>query len=89
MNFMECPHCHKEIVGKPCPACGAHVPEEGRYCMKCGTFFGEENPERADQEDSFDPEDRILCPDGTCTGIIVDGKCSECGKPYTGSPTGD
>jgi hypothetical protein len=24
----------------------------------------------------------VLCPDGTCTGIIVDGKCTECGKPH-------
>jgi DNA-directed RNA polymerase subunit RPC12/RpoP len=81
-NIMECPHCHQEIVGKPCPACGAHVPEESRYCMECGAPFGEERHEHKDEEDSFDLEDRVLCPDGTCTGIIVDGKCSECGKPY-------
>jgi len=79
---MKCPHCHQEIVGKTCSACGAHVPEESRYCMECGAPLGEEQEEHKDQEDSFDLEDRILCPDGTCTGIIVDGKCSECGKPY-------
>jgi hypothetical protein len=40
-----------------------------------------ERESTSDQED-FDLEDRILCPDGTCTGIIVNGKCTECGKPY-------
>ena len=82
---MKCPHCDQEIVGKPCPACGAHVPEESHYCMECGAPFEEERHEKKDEQDSFDLEDRILCPDGTCTGIIVDGKCSECGKPYTES----
>ena len=31
---------------------------------------------------SFDLEDRVLCPDGVCTGIIgPSGKCNECGMP--------
>lgn len=41
----------------------------------------EEEPERGSEEEAFDMDDRVLCPDGTCTGIIVDGKCVECGKP--------
>ncbi|MBI5481211.1 MAG: hypothetical protein HY906_20300 [Deltaproteobacteria bacterium] len=33
----------------------------------------------------FDPEDRILCSDDCCTGLIgPDGKCKECGKPHEG-----
>jgi len=43
--------------------------------MMCGAEFEEE---RSDQDD-LDVENRILCPDGTCTGIIVDGRCTECG----------
>lgn len=82
MTMMECPHCHREIVGKPCPACSTQVPEESRYCLRCGAPFETERRERTDQEDSFDLDDRVLCPDGTCTGIIVDGTCSECGKPH-------
>ena len=28
-------------------------------------------------------ENRILCSDGNCIGVIgLDGKCKECGKPY-------
>jgi len=30
-------------------------------------------------------EDRTLCADGSCIGVIgPDGHCKECGKPYTG-----
>jgi hypothetical protein len=31
-------------------------------------------------DDELDLENRVLCPDGTCTGIIVDGRCTECGR---------
>jgi hypothetical protein len=82
LNIMECPHCHKEIIGKPCPVCGTNVPTESRYCMECGAPIKEEAPQTTDQDDPFDLDDRVLCPDGTCTGIIVDGKCTECGKLY-------
>ena len=80
---MECPHCHQKITGKECPSCGMEIPLESHYCMKCGAEvkFEEEVPW---EEDEIDFENRVLCPDGTCTGIIVDGKCIECGKPYKG-----
>ena len=76
---MECPHCHQEIPGKKCPSCGLEVPEESRFCMACGAAM-EEAPERGSEEEAFDMDDRVLCPDGTCTGIIVDGRCIVCGK---------
>jgi len=32
-----------------------------------------------------DWQDRVLCSDGNCIGIIgPDGRCRECGKPYEG-----
>ena len=38
-------------------------------------------------EDAFDFDSRKLCSDGTCIGVIgADGRCKECGKPYTGEP---
>lgn len=79
---MQCPHCQKEIPGKTCIACGTVVPEHSRYCLECGERLDEASPLDEEHGDSLDFEDRILCPDGTCTGIIVDGRCSECGKPY-------
>ena len=83
---MKCPHCAEELPWSTCPECGGEVPEGARFCMHCGTSM-DENVEAVpsegkdmDQEDAFDLEARILCPDGTCTGIIVNGKCTECGK---------
>jgi len=32
--------------------------------------------------DSLDLDNRVLCPDGACIGVIgPDGRCMECGKP--------
>jgi len=77
---MKCPHCQEELTGLKCPDCGADIPFESRYCMYCGSLIIHNSEEMDDPEDRFDPEDRILCPDGTCTGILIDGICSECGK---------
>ena len=36
-------------------------------------------------EDDLDLENRQLCPDGSCTGVIGDdGRCRECGRSATG-----
>ncbi len=79
---MRCPYCGKELPGSPCPHCDAVVPEEAQYCMACGAFLGrgEDDAGGEDGENGFDIENRVLCPDGTCTGIIIDGRCTECGK---------
>ena len=35
-----------------------------------------------------DWENRVLCRDESCIGVIgPDGRCKECGKSYEGSPT--
>ncbi len=37
----------------------------------------------SDSENSDDWQDRLLCSDGNCIGVIgADGRCKECGKPY-------
>ena len=80
---MRCPHCDEEIQGPNCPQCGAMMPEGANYCMDCGSPLEEKTEEDfVGDDDDNDPDfdNRILCPDGTCTGIIVDGKCVECGK---------
>jgi hypothetical protein len=68
-----------------CPECGTQVPGESRYCMACGALLKSETGSVSNAEEGLDLESRVLCPDGNCTGIIIDGKCSECGKPYSGS----
>jgi hypothetical protein len=89
IQFMKCPYCEKEIGGVTCPHCSRENPEEARYCMYCGSVLGlEEAPEeepavvQSDDHDDLDLDNRILCPDGSCTGIIVNGRCTECGRRY-------
>jgi hypothetical protein len=45
----------------------------------------EENQKETNNTDS-DWDNRILCSDGNCIGVIgSDGRCKECGKEYNGS----
>lgn len=78
--MMKCPHCDQELPGFSCPKCGASSPEKAKYCMECGASLRENQEAFIEDEGDFDFENRVLCPDGTCTGIIVDGKCTECGN---------
>jgi len=71
-----------EISGRECPYCGENVPPESRFCMYCGESLVLESKEKTGDEDGFDFDNRVLCPDGGCTGIIINGKCTECGKPF-------
>jgi hypothetical protein len=50
--------------------------------MECGASFETslDPPTGDDETDVLDLENRILCPDGTCTGIIENGRCTECGR---------
>lgn len=85
---MKCPHCEEEIPGAPCPGCGESVyDEDANYCMACGIPLKESAQPVSrdeslldDEEEDIDFDSRELCPDGTCTGIIINGRCSECGK---------
>jgi hypothetical protein len=78
---MKCPHCGQDVPVKTCPECGAETPHEGRFCMDCGAALsGSAGSSDSEADEGLDLDDRILCPDGTCTGIIVDGRCSECGR---------
>ncbi len=87
---MKCPHCDKDIPGSLCPKCGETVYEDATYCQSCATPLKESAPPAPahkgknffgdDDEGDIDFDNRVLCPDGTCTGIMVDGRCSECGK---------
>ena len=87
---MKCPNCNEDIPGITCPQCSNTIPEESIFCMYCGVSLqgsSETHDDGADfgKTDEGDFEDRIPCSDGNCIGIIVDGKCNVCGKPYKGS----
>jgi hypothetical protein len=41
--------------------------------------------ETGNSQEEIDWENRVLCSDGNCIGVIgSDGRCKECGKPYKG-----
>ncbi len=84
--MLECPHCRESLPSKPCPECGEEVPENSRFCMHCGASLEPGEPLAAEggDPDDLDLENRVLCPDGTCTGIIENGRCTECGRSYPG-----
>ena len=92
---MECPHCGESLGELTCSACDRSLPENSRYCYWCGEeVVGTEEVSQAsefaaedDAEGPIDLASRKLCSDGTCIGVIgPDGRCKECGKPYTGEP---
>ena len=76
----KCKECGTVYEG-PEPLPGSEPPGEDE---------GEEEKVEAswvDTDDGQPPdfEDRTLCSDGNCIGVIgPDGKCKECGKPYRG-----
>ena len=44
-----------------------------------------ESNENDESKTDDDWQDRVLCSDGNCIGVIgPDGRCRECGKPYEG-----
>jgi hypothetical protein len=52
--------------------------------MNMETELPEENQEEI-AHDSSDWDNRVLCSDGNCIGVIgSDGRCKECGKKYEG-----
>ena len=93
---MKCPHCGEALGEETCPACQRSLPEGSSYCCWCGEELAGGIEIREDQdligagehdEGPIDFARRKLCSDGTCIGVIgPDGRCKECGKPYTGDP---
>jgi hypothetical protein len=44
----------------------------------------------SDGDEDSDWDNRVLCSDGNCIGVIgPDGRCKECGKPYESEPEQD
>jgi len=77
---LECENCGYEAGGKDCSACGEKVPAWSLFCPLCGQAFKKEEPAPSGQ-DPFSVENRRLCPDGNCIGILgEDGNCIVCGK---------
>ena len=79
-NGIRCPKCDYEFPTSNCDSCGAENLHESSYCCQCGEQL-------IVKETSVDWENRRLCSDGNCIGVINEqGVCNICGKPYTGEP---
>ena len=99
-TVLKCPHCGESLGEITCPACEGTLPEGSQYCCWCGQQLSEAAQEvqaeltdaaaEGDDKGAIDFDSRKLCSDGTCIGVIgPDGRCKECGKPYTGEPEMD
>ena len=85
-----CPECGKALPPGPeepklltCESCGHNAGPEDNYCPSCGVSLAPDGEEDQPEDESFDPNRRMACPDGMCIGIIgPDGKCTECGKSH-------
>ena len=81
-----CQNCGTEIPFMECGECQGKNPVDAVFCCYCGEKFNKETspvepPEIG--EDPYDLENRILCSDESCIGVINEqGVCSECGRPY-------
>jgi hypothetical protein len=82
-----------------CKVCGRPGSSDGRGPYRASPGRQEDDGEEddldaaeaaaaGDDEPAFD-EDRELCPDGSCIGVIgPDGRCSVCGAEGASSPAG-
>ncbi len=82
---MICEKCAQEFENIVCTHCGQTIMKLGRYCYACGKAIESENKVLDFTDESageIDFSSRILCSDGTCIGVVENGVCKICGKPY-------
>ena len=60
---------------------GGHAPTSGGGTTRGDDGGADMVAEGGHVDDAFDGEERKLCSDGACTGLLgSDGKCKECGR---------
>jgi hypothetical protein len=85
--MITCDACGHELSARLCPECRDHSPANAVFCCHCGRKFpkGDAAVKKADV-DPFDPDNRVLCGDGACIGVIDEnGLCTECRRPLSES----
>ena len=87
--MLQCEKCGHEVESKDCGKCGGKNLPDAKYCSQCGRLLQEAYTEKKDKKDKngdpYDIDNRVLCSDGACIGVINEkGVCTECGKKYEG-----
>ena len=82
--MLTCPECGKELPSLKCPECYKSSTADAKFCCHCGKPMpASKTAAKKAIGDPYDLENRVLCPDGACIGIINEhGVCTECGQPY-------
>lgn len=76
---LDCENCGFSPRTKTCSACDETVPAWAKFCPFCGQEV--KNAPPLEGTDPFSMENRRLCPDGNCIGILdADSRCVVCGK---------
>lgn len=76
---LNCENCGHEARSKKCPACQEKIMIWAKFCPLCGVAQPQEP--QSSSADPFALENRRLCPDGNCIGILgADGRCVICGR---------
>ena len=86
---MICEKCSQEFESIVCAHCGLTILKLGPYCYNCGKTIENELKVIDTNEvntSEIDFSSRILCSDGTCIGVVENGVCRVCGKPYVPEP---
>ena len=91
-NCKECGKKYEGTLPEDYVSAEESLREADEYPEKGDQPIEEENaPEVAESNETDgsknddDWQNRVLCSDGNCIGVIgPDGKCKECGKPYEG-----
>ena len=82
-------NCLGVVADGKCNVCGLSpngpvpsTPESRRMVSEGGHVDPvEADASSGDPSDAFDDDDRRLCPDGACTGLLgSDSKCKVCGR---------
>lgn len=82
---MLCEKCGQEFGSVVCGGCNQTILKLGAFCYICGKKIEQENENiecEPGNEEEIDFSKRILCSDGTCIGVVENGVCKICGKPY-------
>lgn len=82
---MICEKCNQEIESTVCNSCNETILKLGPFCYACGKRLDidlEDIEDKSESEEEIDFSKRILCSDGTCIGVVENGVCKTCGKPY-------